>query len=175
MRNVKQVDSITVALHWLVGFSFIAVFGIGLYMVEMPAPEKYELYGIHKSLGALFFVVAVSRVAWRIKKGALESVSNVPRWQEEIARGVHVTLMLATIAMPLSGIVMNIGGGRALEVFGYTVLAAGDKVEWMSAVGSSVHHLAINLILITLALHILGALKRQFINRDGTISRMLGQ
>lgn len=62
----------------------------------------------------------------------------MPAWQEKVAKAVHGLLLLATLAMPLSGIAMNIGGGRALEVFGYTLVAAGEKVVWLQELGAAV-------------------------------------
>lgn len=128
MNNTKTYSKTSIALHWIVGLAFIGVFIIGAYLSDLPrGPEKMELVALHKSFGVLILLIALARVFWRIKEGAIPPASVMPAWQEKVAKAVHGLLLLATLAMPLSGIAMNIGGGRALEVFGYTLVAAGEK------------------------------------------------
>ena len=165
----------TIVLHWVVGLSFIGVFGLGLYMVEQPAPEKFELFGIHKSIGTMFLIVALFRLIWRLNEGLPSELSPMRRWQRVAAKAVHWFLLIATIAMPISGIVMNVGGGRALDVFGWEIFAEGQEIKWMQDIGSTIHHLGINFIIAAFLLHVAGAIKHQLIDKDGTISRMLGR
>ncbi|MEZ9938380.1 cytochrome b, partial [Vibrio breoganii] len=72
-------------------------------------------------------------------------------------------------------ITMSAAGGRAVDVFGWVIINEGEKIEWLQQVGSTIHHSAVNIIVAVLVLHIAGALKHQFIDKDGTISRMLGK
>ncbi|WP_295894483.1 cytochrome b [uncultured Vibrio sp.] len=172
----KKLTLPTILLHWLTGLSFIGVLIVGLIMTEMErGPDKFELMGYHKSIGILILVVAIVRIAWRIKEGKLPSLGTSPAWQEKIAHAVHGILLLATLAMPISGIVMSAAGGRAVDVFGMVLINEGDKIEWLQELGSFIHHSAVNIIIAVLVLHVLGAIKHQFIDKDGTISRMLGK
>lgn len=124
MDNTKTYSKTSIALHWIVGLAFIGVFIVGAYLSDLPrGPEKMELVALHKSFGVLILLLALARVFWRIKEGAIPPASVMPAWQEKVAKAVHGLLLLATLAMPLSGIAMNIGGGRALEVFGCKSLA----------------------------------------------------
>jgi cytochrome b561 len=148
---------------------------LGLYIEDLPrSPEKFELLGLHKLFGITVLSIALLRILWRAKEGAITSLSVAPAWQEKIAQGVHHLLLLATLLMPVSGIMMNVGGGRALVLFGTELITVADKVEWMGTIGGSLHDSAVGFIIAALALHILGALKHQFIDKDGTVSRMLG-
>jgi len=166
----------TVLLHWVVGLAFIGVFALGLYLEELAqGPEKFELMGIHKSIGLGILLIALLRISWRLKEGHLARLTHAPAWQEWLAKGVHFILLFATIMMPISGLVMSYGSGRAIEFFGIELLAAGDKIEWLSEIGHTFHGVAPKLIMLAFALHIIGAIKHQFIDKDGTISRMLGR
>lgn len=172
----KSLSKKTVVFHWLTGILFLVVFVIGLQFEGMPrGPEKGELMGLHKSLGLIVLVVALSRLVWRFKEGAIESVAVLTRAQEIAAKSVHHFLLLVTLAMPISGAVMSVAGGRALDVFGFELIAAGEKTEWLQSTASFVHVNSVNLIIVALALHVLGALKHQFVDKDGTLSRMLGR
>ncbi|WP_299691131.1 cytochrome b/b6 domain-containing protein [uncultured Vibrio sp.] len=94
----KSLSKQTVIFHWLTGILFIAVFVIGLQFEGMPrGPEKGELMGLHKSLGLIVLVVALSRFVWRLKEGAIESVAVLTRAQEIAAKGVHHFLLLGRV------------------------------------------------------------------------------
>lgn len=165
----------TILFHWLTGLSFLSVLGLGLYLDKLPkGAEKMEIMSLHKSLGVLVFIVAVLRLAWRFKEGSISSLANLPKIQFIASSAVHHLLLLATISMPLSGILMSIGGGRAVDIFGLVIFESGDKIEWLGSISHTIHTGSVNVVLLILLLHIAGALKHQIIDKDGTISRMLG-
>lgn len=173
---ISRLSRPTVILHWSVALLFLGTLGLGLYFEDMAnGPEKFELLTTHKSFGIIVFLFAVLRLAWRIKEGMVHSVSRLPAWQTVLATSAHYFLLLATIAMPLSGIIMSGAGGHEVAVFGLTIIPQGEKIEWLSNIGHFIHLQSVNIIIVILTLHILGALKHQFMDKDGTISRMLGQ
>lgn len=164
----------TILFHWVTGLLFLGVLGLGVYVEGLPkSAEKFELLGTHKSLGFIVLIVAVTRLFWRLKEGTISSATELKKWQEILSKSIHFLLILATIAMPTSGIMMNIGGGRATEVFGIELIPAAEKVEWIFSVGNFVHVQSVNIIIAALILHIVGALKHELIDKDGTLSRML--
>ncbi|WP_040890317.1 cytochrome b [Vibrio ezurae] len=172
----KKLSHITILMHWLTGLAFMGVFIVGLILAEMErGPDKSMLMGYHKSIGALILIVAALRIVWRLKEGKLPSLGNSPQWQEKIAHAVHGILMLATIAMPISGIVMSAAGGRAVDIFGWEIISKGEKIEWLQQIGSTIHHSAVNIIIAVFVLHVVGAIKHHVIDKDRTITRMLGK
>ncbi len=165
-----------ILLHWVTGLLFIGTFIAGYIVAGMErSPEKFELLGYHKSFGVIILIVALVRLFWRVKEGSLPTIGEPPAWQEKIAHVVHGILLLATIAMPISGVAMSVGGGHGIAVFGFELIAKGDKIETLQQIGSTIHHSAVNIIIAVFALHVLGAIKHQVIDKDGTISRMLGR
>ncbi|CAA0107138.1 Cytochrome b561 [BD1-7 clade bacterium] len=166
----------TIGLHWLTALLFLGVFFLGLYMEDLPkGPAKFEIIGIHKSLGLLVLAIAALRLAWRIKEGALSPLSTMSRKQQMLATGMHHLLLLMTLLMPLSGVVMSMAGGRPLEFFGVTLITAGQKIEWLSGIAHTLHVSSVIFIFAVVGLHILAALKHQFMVKDGTLARMLGR
>ncbi|EEN99628.1 hypothetical protein VCG_000855 [Vibrio cholerae 12129(1)] len=72
MDNTKTYSKTSIALHWIVGLAFIGVFIVGAYLSDLPrGPEKMELVALHKSFGVLILLLALARVFWRIKEGAI--------------------------------------------------------------------------------------------------------
>jgi len=165
----------TMLFHWLTGLTFILVLCLGLYLDYLPRGlEKGEIMGLHKSFGVTLFVVAVIRLLWRFKEGSITSIARLTRVQAILATSVHHLLLLATILMPLSGVVMSATSGHGVALFGLSLAPKGVEVEWLTSIAHAVHVNAVNVVIALLLLHILGAMKHQFIDKDGTISRMLG-
>ena len=70
---------------------------------------------------------------------------------------------------------MSVGAGFGLSVFGFEVFARGEKIELLNQVGHIIHGVGGKLLIAFVLLHIAGAVKHQLIEKDGTISRMLGR
>jgi cytochrome b561 len=128
----------------------------------------------HKFLGVIVLAYGLWRMAWRMRHGFPEPDVSMPRWQEATSKAVHVGLLAAIVAMPLSGILMTIAGGRALTVWGMTLLPSLGEIAWLDATAGAVHETAPPILLLLLALHVGGALKHHFLDRDATLRRMIG-
>ena len=173
----NQFTPVTIGLHWIIAITMIVMLVFGLYLENLPrSPEKGELIGIHKSIGALVLVLALVRIYWRYLNKFPKPISDLPKWQEKLASVAHWFLILGTAFMPISGMMMSIGGGFGLSVFGLEIVArGGEKNELISEIGGAVHGLGGKLLILFVLLHIAGAVKHQFMEKDGTISRMLGK
>lgn len=176
MDNDTKLSTPTIVLHWLIGIVFIIILAVGFYMVDLPkGPDKGQLYGLHKSFGFLFLFLALVRVGWRFKEGAIAADPNLARWQHIAAKSVQHLLLLFTLVMPITGMMLSIGAGKGIAVFGFSIVAAGDKMETLQSVGHFLHTNIPILIVIALGLHILAALKHHFIDKDATLKKMLGK
>ena len=174
--NQTVLSKGTIALHWLVAIAFLVVLGLGLYMEELPkGPEKFEIMDIHKSLGFAFLFLSVIRLGWRIREGVIPPISESQAWQDKMAKGIHHLLLLATILMPVSGLMMSIGGGHGVDFFGSVIVAGGDKIEWLGGLGHEIHEILANLAILAVLLHVAGGLKHHIIDKDATLTRMLGK
>lgn len=177
----NQFSKTTVVLHWVVGLTMIALLGVGLYMEQN---EVYSLYPVHKSVGTLIFVIVLARVVWRLMNGWPTEIGSQPKLQRFVARLTHWVLILGTLMMPISGMVMSVAGGRGLTVFGINLIASNPDPanpksilalnEVLAGNAHQAHGVIGTILIAVVALHVLAALKHHFINKDGTLSRMLG-
>ena len=56
-----------VVLHWLAGALILCGFALGLSLQDLPlSPQTLRLYGYHKWIGITVFLLAVTRLAWRV-------------------------------------------------------------------------------------------------------------
>lgn len=167
----------TVSLHWVIAIGMIAMLAFGLYLEDLPrSPEKGGLIGLHKSFGVIIFLLAVVRIFWRIKNKFPKPLSVLPNWQEKLAKFTHWFLIIGTVMMPISGVMMSIGGGHSIAVFGFELIVGnGEKIEALSEVGHIFHGLGGKLLILFVFLHAVGAIKHQVMDKDSTLSRMVGR
>ncbi|MBX2848685.1 MAG: cytochrome b [Acidiferrobacterales bacterium] len=166
----------TIAFHWVIAIGMIAMLAFGLYLDDMPrSPEKGELIGLHKSFGIIILSLAILRILWRIKNKFPIPVAPMDEQQARVAKITHWVLIVATALMPISGVLMSVGGGHPVGVFGFELIAAGEKNALLSNVGHRIHGAGANVVMIFIVLHIAGAIKHHFFDKDATLTRMLGR
>ena len=174
----KRYSATAIALHWVLGVVIVAVFGVGLYMANLPfSPLRLKLYNWHKWTGMTLLDLSVFRLIWRVthRPPALPGQIAVamPTWQHHVHHATHTALYILFFAVPLLGWAYSSAVGFPIVLFG--VLPLPDFVAADKAMAAFLKplHLATAFALIGLALlHAAAALKHQFIDRDGLISRM---
>jgi len=174
--RADKLSPLSIGLHWSIAVAILIALPIGLYMEDLPkGPERNELIALHSTIGLVVLLLAVARIAWRTNQGLPAPLGAPPPWQHRLAVVVHWGLLVATIAMPLSGIAQRLGHGSAVDVFGLFTLGPMAKNEILAQAGGAVHGIGANVLMVLLLLHVAGALKHQFVDRDGTFARMLGR
>ena len=163
-----------VALHWLIALLILVTFPLGVVMADLPlSPDKLRLYSYHKWIGVTVFVLMLLRAAWRLTHQPPALPASTPRWQQQASHAVHAALYLLLFVVPLSGWLMSSAKGVPTVWFGVVPLP--DLLDKNKALGellSEVHE-GLNVALLALVLlHVAAALKHQFIDRDGLLTRM---
>ena len=81
-------------LHWVLGLALIALFGVGVYMADLPfSPQRLKLYNWHKWAGVTILVLSALRLLWRVthRPPALPKAveKTMPGWQKLAHHGTH--------------------------------------------------------------------------------------
>jgi cytochrome b561 len=158
-----------------VGLAIIGLIALGIYMVDLPRGDwRSTLYGWHKVIGTTVLLVAAARILWRWRNGLPEPASDYPEWQHALANAAHVALLIATIALPVTGAIYSYAGGYPVPVLGLFELKSATKYPALFDLFKLIHGWAGWVMAAIIALHVAGALKHHFADRDGTLKRMLG-
>lgn len=161
------------SFHWIMAVLIIGMLIMGFYMEGLPpSPDKGELYGLHKSLGVTILIIVVARFCWRAYSKPPIVNPKHPRWERGLAAFVHYALYAAAFLMPLSGWGMSSAGGHPVAFFGLELPPLVGKDKDLGEFFSASHSVLAWTIITLVSLHVLGALKHQFIDRDGTLLRM---
>ena len=177
-----KLSIVTISLHWLVAVLMMGLLASGVYMEKF---EAYALFPWHKSFGILIVGFVVLRVFWRVVNGWPEHIREYLRYEKILSKVAHWILILGSLLMPISGLIMAGFGGHGAEIFGIGIIPnnpspenPGKNIpfnEELSRLGGSIHGIAANVIIATLLLHVMSALKHHFLDKDGTLKRMLGK
>ena len=180
----EKLSTTSVGLHWLIGLTMIGMVLFGLYLGGLKCDDadaackasKSGLTALHKSIGMLVLVFAAWRVVRRLSIGMLEYVGDYATWEKVLSKVVGVFLLFATLALPLSGILMTIYAARPISVFGVQVIPQllAERNKEVGGLFHEAHEWLGWMLLGAVALHIAGALKHHVIDGDGTLKRMLG-
>lgn len=161
--------------HWLIAILVIMNWRIAEAAEHLQGAEKAAVFGYHKAWGMLILALTVGRLLWRWTHPVPPLPSDLRAWERTLARGVHIIFYILLIGLPIGGWLASSYGGRPIDFFGMFVIPAlpvGENRELSKSIFEA-HHTGGELFLYLIALHVLGALKHTFFDKNGGIFRML--
>lgn len=173
---------VAMALHWLIALLIVFEIGLGWRMEGPPGAVTFAVYQLHKSIGITILLLTLARIGWRWTHRPPVPVAG-KAWEKALAGAVHIGFYALLLAIPLSGWLIvsasrtgidtvlfgllpfpHIPGVPGLEPASRATVedAAETAHRWL---GWALYGL--------LALHVLGALKHHFVDRDQGLARMI--
>jgi cytochrome b561 len=168
-----RYTAVAIGLHWLLALLIAVSFAVGLTMSDLPlSPTRLKLFNWHKWAGITILALSALRLLWRL---AHRPPPDLPMsgWQQALAHGAHWALYALFFLVPLAGWAYSSAAGFPVVVFGLVPLP--DFVSPDRAVASLLkerHEQLAWALAALVALHVAGALKHQFLDKDGLLSRM---
>jgi cytochrome b561 len=161
-------------LHWVSATGIVVMLGLGVTMTQLvdDPGRRFDLYQLHKSMGLLFLLLLAARLAWRVAPSC--SAPSMDQ-NEKLARLMHATLYALSIGLGLAGYAMVSTSSLPLPValpFGLEAPNLLPVNEAQSEFFTTAHHLLAAALAFCVAGHVAAALKRHFVDRDGTLRRM---
>lgn len=174
MNTRDQYGLIARLLHWFIAALAIGMIVGGSLLSILPSGGiKAVVVAGHKSIGVIIFLLMIGRIAWRLTNPQPRDLGNIPVLNY-IARLVHIFLYVLLLLQPLVGILMSQAYGYPVSVFGIFKL---PPLVWQTPSLGNVLREAHGVIAVLLAafivIHAAAALKHHFVDRDGTLMRML--
>ena len=107
------------ALHWTSAVLVLGLLAVGLWMTGLPFSRlKLAVYAWHRWIGLTVLVLALMRIAWRLRSPPPALPVGLAPWERRLAPVGHWLLLALVLAQPISGWLMNSAGGVALNWFG---------------------------------------------------------
>lgn len=168
---MTQYSKRMVIVHWLTLALLIAAWFLGHELDEARHEQGATIVGyvVHALVGAAVLLFTLARLYFRRSDGAPPPIGAT--LMDKVAKGVHHGLYAVLILVPVSGVmqVMTSDVSKALM--------AGDAAllpnKFTGVPAHDVHEILVMVLIVLAAVHILGAIKHQFITKDGLMERML--
>ncbi len=168
--------TVSKVFHWLTALLIITVIPLGVIAdrLALDATLKVPLFSAHKTLGVLIFSVALARILWALTQKKPGDLHPERQLETLIAHLVHWMLYIALVVVPLSGWLHH----AATTGFAPIWLPIGQdlpfipKDESLAEVFGGLHWVWSKILVLSILLHVAGALKHQIIDKDVTLKRM---
>ncbi len=178
LRNTKETyGKMAIGLHWLMALMVLGLIAVGFLMEMMgKGPTKMMVVNLHKATGLMVLLIGLFRWYWTITNQTPSPLGNPSKAETGISHATKWLLMLLLLGMPLSGILMSMFHGHGINVYGlFEVPVLVSENKDFGKLFGRMHGLGAWVISAMVLLHILGAVKNQFINKDKSLDRMLGR
>jgi cytochrome b561 len=161
-------------LHWLMAICILAMLFIGVGMVSMVMPKYLTLVSIHKPLGIAILVLALVRLAVRLRYGAPPLPADLPEPMKLAAQLSHYALYALMIAMPLLGWAMLSAAAYPVVLYGSVHLPAIlPRSDGLHTLLWNAHFYPAFAFFALILLHVAAALFHALVRRDGVFDAMV--
>lgn len=179
IKNTQQsYGLVSIVLHWLSAITIIGLFALGLWMDDLDYYHTWykKAPDLHRSIGVLLVLVFVFRLVWRVSQTRPAPMASHKPWEVSLAHVVHWIFYGFLLLMFCSGYLITTAKGQPLYIFDwFSIPASITDIDNLEDWAGEVHELLAFTLIGLAVLHGAAALKHHFIDRDGTLLRMLGR
>jgi cytochrome b561/polyisoprenoid-binding protein YceI len=187
-NTFNSYGRISRALHWITAILILAMIPMGFVAENMAhainapgaAPSDADmarvvtLFSLHKTIGVALFFLALIRLIWMLTQPKPVPLHPERKLETFLAEVVHYALYGALVLVPLTGWIHHASATGFAPIwwpFGQGLPFIPQNAA-VSQAFSTLHFLAIIILIGALVLHIAGAVKHQVIDQDSTLRRM---
>jgi cytochrome b561 len=177
IRNTRdRFGAVTRLLHWVIALLIIALICLGKYMVGLTYFDRWYNSSLswHKALGMIVLGLGLAKIGWQLYSPLPAHPASLKPWERIGATLMHRLLLTMMVLIPATGYLVSTSEGSGIAVFNWFVVPALFPVSTkLRDLAIAVHfYLAYGTALVLIG-HIGAALKHQFMDRDGTLVKML--
>lgn len=182
--NISRYTRTAVILHWAVAALILVNIGLAWSVDVLPDEWVRTVIDTHKSTGITVLGLVLLRILWRAGHPPPPMPAHYARWERGLAHAAHGVLYALMLMLPLSGWLHDSAwkdaGSHPMSLYGLVPWPRLGFIESIEPVTKEslhtlfgVFHTGFGYALYALLfLHIAGALKHQFVDRDPELQRM---
>nr|AID57570.1 cytochrome B561 [uncultured bacterium] len=147
-------------------------------MTQPWMPQRFVIFQWHKSFGITVLILSLFRLIWRLTHKAPALPDGMKPWEKAAAKFTHIGFYVLMIGVPLLGWAMVSASTLPVENQLFYLIPLPDmpgvsESNTASRRLSQLHEIGAKLILFLFVLHLGAALKHHFVEKDGTLARMI--
>lgn len=173
-----------IALHWIMAIMILGNLVGGFFLESLfnsddPAMRDlgFQLVQFHKSMGLTVLVLALVRLAMRVREGFPPLPAHMTVNERRLARLAHVGFYVLMIGLPMTGWLMSSASPLGFPTFWFGLFEWPNlpvpTSEALSKAFGGAHEVMAFIAIALLLLHVGGALKHHFLDRDDVLARMI--
>ena len=164
-----------IVLHWLMLLLITAVYACielrEFYPKGSDIREALKMWHFMSGLSILALVIV--RIGLRVTTVMPAITPNPARWQQRLARLMHLALYGLMIGLPIAGWLILSAAGKPIPFFGLQLPALIGENRALASQIKEVHEIAGQVGYGLIGLHAAAALLHHYWMRDNTLIRML--
>ena len=173
-----------IALHWIIAFCILFNVMLAWLWPFLPDAKVRPAIDWHKSIGILVLGLAILRLLWRVGHRPPPLPTGFQRWETRLSGFTHVLLYVIMFGLPLSGWIMDSAWKDAashpmifMNQFEWPridfimALDPATKLTIHDGAGAA-HGVMAKLLYVLFALHVAGAAKHQWFDKEPLMQRM---
>jgi cytochrome b561 len=164
------------ALHWVGAALILLLLGHGWWMTHMAArPDRLAHYAGHAGLGYDLLALLILRLLWRWTHAVPDLPHDIKRWECVAARAGHMGLYVLMFASSVAGWALagTFRDPLNKDAFGVPVpLIFVSQDRSAHGLLENSHKVLSYLLAALIVVHILGALRHQFVKHNDVLRRM---
>lgn len=173
MTRLPRFTPLQRTLHWVMAACILTMLFVGVDMVSTVNPKYLALITLHRTLGIVILVLALIRLAVRLRSGAPPLPRDLPEPMKLAAYGSHVALYALMIGLPLIGWAMLSSAGYPVVLMGGLWLPPiAPQSDGLHTVLWAAHVTLAFLFYAVILLHVAAALFHALVRRDGVFEAM---
>ena len=177
----ERYGRVAQAFHWTIAVLFLAQYPLGGIAHRLPRETSEQvalvatMFSWHKTIGVVVFVLALGRITWALANPHPVLLNAEKRGEAFAAATIHWVLYAAILLIPLTGMTIHWSttGFAPLYVPFPNTLPFIPTSESVAETAVLLHSVLGKVVLAAIALHVAGALKHHFVDKDATLVRML--
>ena len=169
---------LSIALHWAAAIAIILMLVTG-FRADIAGDAgdratRATVMAWHVGLGASFFIILLARVVSSYLQPRPTPVEQAAPLNL-VSSLTHQILLIGILVQIISGPLAIWSGGRAINVFDVIAIPSPfvERNQGVHEIAETLHAIGRWALIVFIGLHVLGALKHVFIDRDGVLRRML--
>ena len=167
---MEKYSNRLVIVHWLTLVLLVVSWFLGDSLDEARenGGATIAAYVTHAAIGAAVLLLTLMRLAFRRQDGVPAALGNTP--MDKMAKGIQHFLYTVLVLIPFSGVMQVLGSDISKAIIAGDAALLPSKFNGLFA--HEAHGVLVNVLIVLVLIHLLGALKHQFVLKDGIMNRM---